>query len=92
MTCPACDGHSSSILRAYREGAECPNCGFPAEATHNLLFARGRGANQTLQEAYVRAAAAAASALQRENDLLRAKVAAFERVAERPLADFGSPW
>lgn len=48
MTCPACDSHLSSILRAFTEGRDCPSCGLPASVAWDLHRYRNRKADEEL--------------------------------------------
>jgi hypothetical protein len=49
--CPGCDAYTSSILRAQREGEDCPYCELPDETRRTLLKARDKAAVVQGQEA-----------------------------------------
>lgn len=40
MTCPGCDAHLSSVMRAYNDGLPCPNCGLSYAAMEELFEKR----------------------------------------------------
>lgn len=40
MTCPGCEAHLSSVLRAYNDGLPCPNCGLSYTAMDELFKKR----------------------------------------------------
>lgn len=74
MECPACKSYLSSVCRAYRDGEDCPECGFPHEAHEAFLAAQARGADSTLNERLVLAEKRAVEA-ERELAVLRSKLA-----------------
>lgn len=73
MGCPACKAYLSSVCRAYRDGEDCPECGFPFDAHEAFLAAQARGANSTLNARLVTAESRAAGA-ERELAVLRSKL------------------
>lgn len=91
MTCPACDSYTSGVLLASQEGEPCPGCGLPAEAAAQVLEAQKRSVEEGLTRKYMEAEQRAAKA-ETEAALLRAKLAAIERVMQRDAEDFGSPF
>lgn len=49
MTCPGCDSHTSSVLRAYEDGQDCPLCGLSYQAADEILTLRDKKANADLK-------------------------------------------
>ena len=49
MTCPVCNSHSSSVLRAVVEGDPCPNCGTPADVILEVEQLREQRADAALK-------------------------------------------
>lgn len=89
MTCPGCDAHLSSVLRAYNDGEPCPNCGLSYTSTAELLDrrrvvaeSRANGeVKRIADEALLRAGRAEAKAerLQRIVDRVQAALAEEEK-------------
>lgn len=73
MECPACNAYLSSVCWAYRNGEDCPECGFPHDAHEAFLAAQARGADATLNERLVLAEKRAAEA-ERELAVVRSKL------------------
>jgi hypothetical protein len=71
-TCPGCDAHTSSVLRAMEEDSPCPYCGLSAAAMVEIEAVRESRANDDLKEKY--------RLLMVEHDKLRARC---ERLADR---------
>ena len=55
MTCPGCDSHTSSVLYAFENGKQCPNCGLSAAATLEIQTVRRAQADAQLKEKYEQA-------------------------------------
>jgi hypothetical protein len=83
ITCPGCENHLSSILRAFRDGEACPSCGLPADVARQVLEARRKGAEEGLQRKYLEAMKRALDA-ERERDDLRERLLEMRKVANRP--------
>lgn len=73
MECPACHGYLSSVRRAYLDGEDCPECGFPHDAHEAFLAAQARGADAGLNERLVLAEKRAVEA-ERELAVARSKL------------------
>lgn len=74
MTCPGCDAHLSSILRAYDDGEPCPNCGLSWAAVDELFTKRRAVAVSRANEDVKQVADQAllrAGRLEAENERLR---------------------
>lgn len=63
MTCPACEAHLSSILRAFEEGRPCPECGLPSSAAVAVSRARRHHIEEAILERLVTAETQLAQAL-----------------------------
>lgn len=74
-TCPSCDAHLSSIYRAFREGAPCPNCGLPAEVAAQVDAIRTRYLDDDRTEQLEDAIAARGKAEAQRDDYRRELVA-----------------
>lgn len=78
MSCPGCDSHSSSILRAFQEDRPCPYCGLSAEATREIEDIREARANEALK-AQLETAIKERDEAQREAQLAKSRLAQVER-------------
>jgi uncharacterized protein (UPF0212 family) len=61
-TCPACDFDHSSVLRAFRDKAPCPNCQLSHDVATAVWDAAARGATVELQRKYLDAESRATAA------------------------------
>jgi microcystin degradation protein MlrC len=81
MLCPACDAWTSAVGIAFRDGADCPYCGLPAEAARMVIEAQERNVSEEvlkrLTDAEIRAAKAETEAAE-----LRARLATIRRALD----------
>lgn len=75
MICPGCDGYTSSILMAVRDGQPCPYCGLSASAITEIDALQQNRADEELK--------ARLEAAIKDRDAAQAKAARLERQLAR---------
>lgn len=87
-TCPACQSHTSAVLRAYLEGTPCPYCALPAGAAEAVEKAREHHVAEETVARLIEAEKRVA-AVEHENTQLRWKLAQIGDVLERKITTLG---
>jgi uncharacterized protein YlaN (UPF0358 family) len=90
MTCPACDSHTSSILRAFEDGLPCPVCGLSNRAANEVLDAERRAITEEMAEK-VRLAVLERDRAQVEVQRLQRKLGRLQRAMKDALAVMDTP-
>ena len=75
MTCPGCEAHTSSVLRAFSDDEPCPHCGLSAGAALEIMAVRATNATKAVK--------VKATEAMKEADRLRAENVKLRAIVER---------